>query len=118
MTEDPIAERIIDDPILAGFPFPLHGTFYPLGFPLELATNSREVMEAASVGWGLFTQEFDEPPLRLSLGVLPGEPSDLSRTSSFRAREHLLVFVADAANFMVCDFNQSFAFGFITEPVA
>ncbi len=36
------------DPLLRDLELPLTATFHPVGFPLRLATNSRDVMEAAA----------------------------------------------------------------------
>ena len=49
----------------ADFEYPIRARFYPLGFPLDLETNSEEVILAAKQGWGRFTQRFEEAPVRL-----------------------------------------------------
>jgi hypothetical protein len=111
-------EMVLPDPVLSRFELPFRTTYYPYGFPLELATNSRHVMEAATEGWGLFRQKIDARPARLHLGVAPGSNAQLPPPSTFRSREHLMFIVADTENFMVCDFKQNFAFGWISELVA
>jgi len=114
-----LVQPVIEDPMLANFELGFRRVYYPLGFPLELQTNSRDVIEAASEGWGLFSQAFEIAPLRLSLGVREAQNSEpLPLKSTFIAREHLLAIVADAANFVMCDFDQSFSFGWITSAVA
>jgi hypothetical protein len=118
MPEKSIFEMVMPDPVLAAYELPLRATYYPFGFPLELATNSAHVLEAAAEGWGEFTQQFHAAPVRMHLGVAPGSNTHLPPTSTFRSREHLMFFVADSENFMVCDFNQGFGFGWTTESVA
>jgi hypothetical protein len=105
------------DPVLSEFEFPLQQTFYPLGFPLELSTNSADVMDAAAESWGSFAQAFQEGPMRFSLGVVPGE-GRLPLRSTFRSREHLMSMFADASNFVISDFNKNFAFGWVTQSIA
>ena len=50
-------EKVFPDPVLSAFELPLRRTFYPLGFPLELQTNSAEVIAAASEGSPLAVAE-------------------------------------------------------------
>ena len=109
---------VLPDPVLSAFELPFRATYYPFGFPLALATNSRHVIEAAAEGWGQFTRQFDAAPVRIHLGVAPSQNTQLPPQSNFRSREHLMFFVADAENFMVCDFKQNFGFGWTTEAVA
>lgn len=111
-------QKVIPDPVLSAFELPLHHTFYPLGFPLEIQTNSVEVIAAASEGWGAFQQMFFEPPVRLCLGVMEGNGDALPLESVVRSRGHLMSIVADSENFVMCDFDRGFAFGWVTENTA
>ena len=115
MPELSSVEKMISDPVLSAFELPLCRTFYPFGFPLQVETNSAEVIAAASEGWDAFDQTFDEVPVRLCLGVLQGSGDPLPPESVFRSREHLMSIVADADNFIVCDFNRGFAFGWVVQ---
>src|SRR5579872_3261028 len=109
----------IEDPMLAKIELGFRRVYYPLGFPLEVQTNSPEIIDAASESWGQFSQSFDAAPLRLALGVrdaVVAEP--LPAKSTFVAREHLLAVIANAGNFVLCDFEQGFSFGWITPALA
>jgi len=114
----PEREQHLPDPVLSDFPLPLRRTFYPHGFPLELATNSPDVIQAASTCWGSNSQTYAEGPMRFNLGVLPAEKTRLPARSTFRSRDHLMSLIADPDNFVICDFKQNFAFGWVTQPVA
>jgi len=116
--EKTVAEQVLLDPVLSAHALPLRARFYPLGFPLDLETNSVDVIEAASKRWGLFTQAFDQTPVRLSLGVAPGDGGELPPRSKVVSREHLMSIVATPENFVVMDFNQGYAFGWVTADVA
>ncbi|HUA20328.1 MAG TPA: hypothetical protein VMB25_16385 [Bryobacteraceae bacterium] len=118
MQENPSLEQDIADPVLSKAGLPLSRTFYPYGFPLELETNAEDVLQAAEEGWGAFLPAFDAAPVRLLLGVIEGEPEALPLRSAVRARGHLMSIVANARNFAVCDFEQGFAFGWVTPEVA
>lgn len=112
-------EKVTPDPVLSSFDFPLRRMFYPFGFPLEIQTNSYDVIEAATEGWVAFEQAFFEPPVRLALGVIEGTRDRAPLTDSlFRSREHLMSIVADSENFVICDFRSGFAFGWVTENTA
>ena len=50
------------DPLLRDLEMPLRGVFYPVGFPLNLATNSHEVIAAAEESFGAWTPEFTVDP--------------------------------------------------------
>ena len=39
------------DPLWANVAMPLEQTFYPLGFPLQLSSNSPVILEAAQESW-------------------------------------------------------------------
>ena len=43
-----LAEQIQPDAFLSGFDLDLRRTFYPLGFPLRLETNSPDVIASTS----------------------------------------------------------------------
>jgi len=112
------AEQILCDPALCEFDLPLRRRFFPLGYPLDLETNSPDVMEAADEGWGQFSQAFEERPVRLALGVTESETMPMTLRSTFRSREHWMSVVADPENFLTCDFDRGYAFGWVTRAVA
>jgi hypothetical protein len=118
MAEKSILEMVLPDPVLSSLELPLRARFYPFGFPLDLVTNSDDVMEAAVEGWGRFAPQFDAPAARLHLAVAAGSSATLPQHSIVRSREHLMFYVADLENFMVCDFKQHFGFGWTTEAIA
>ncbi len=113
-----VVEPTLIDPVLCSFDLPLRRTFYPLGFPFELETNSPDVIAAATESWGRFMQAFDQPPVRMSLGVTESDTTLSSLRSQVRSREHLMSFFADPENFVICDFHQNYAFGWVTRAVA
>src|SRR5579864_5200598 len=112
-------QQIVSDPVLSNFELGLRRLYYPLGLPLELQTNSQNVIDAASEAWGSFSQSFEIAPMRLALGVKEGaEAGPLPVRSSFLAREHLMAIIMDADNFVMCDYQQAFSFGWITPALA
>jgi hypothetical protein len=121
MLSSPAVEQDLEqcgpDPVLSELEFPLRRRLYPLGFALDLATNSTDVIEAAIESWGSYLQIFDDAPVRFELGVAPGD-SAIPIRSKFRSRGHLMSMIANPENFVMSDFNTGSAFGWIAEQAA
>lgn len=102
-------------PLLARQEFAHCRTFYPLGFAVEIETNSMEILRAASESWKWQTCASTDPSLKIRLGVTQSSSSGCPTAPVARADGHLLSIVADAANFAVCDLLQGVAFGWVSE---
>ena len=90
------------DPFFTRLPLPIVQKFYPLGFPLEIATNSSDVMAAATESWGGFACEFEREPIRVRAIVQSGG-ADSAPEPVYRLQGGLLTIVSDQANFATCD---------------
>src|SRR3954471_23024744 len=75
---------------------PLTGTYYPLGFRLDLATNSRDVVQAAEESWAGRTREFASAPVVMRVVVHPEGP--LSKPGIHRQQGDLYSVVSDRHN--------------------
>jgi hypothetical protein len=102
-------------PLLARQEFAHRRTFYPLGFAVEIETNSIEILLAASESWREHICASTDTPLRIRLGVTEANSSSCPPAPIPRSDGHLLSIVADAANFAVCDLLQGMAFGWVSE---
>jgi hypothetical protein len=96
------------DPFLRETPLEHRCIYYPLGFALQLQTNSAEVLEAAEATWGGRPQAFEKSPLQLRVIVESGGEHPLQPV--YRAQAHLMSIVSDQQNFAVCDYSRKFAF--------
>ena len=56
-----------DDPLLCDFALPLRSLHYHLGFPVEIITNSNDVLASAEESWGNFDPVFSEPPVQIRI---------------------------------------------------
>lgn len=110
-------KRGAPDSLLADFALPLESEFFPLGHSLQLSTNSTTVLEAAELSWQGCPRLFDEPPVRLTIGVIDDSPVSPGSPPSFRSRGHLLSIISDARNFLVCDMRTGFAYGWFSREV-
>src|SRR6516165_752651 len=68
-SERPMKTEVIPDPLQQGLDLPLKGAFYPLGFPLEVETNSADVLRGLEESFSGFQPMFPRPPLRLHVAV-------------------------------------------------
>lgn len=107
----------LQDPLQFSYPLPLREQLFPLGFPLEVESNDRRVLEAARESFGDFQARFEAEPMRIRLGVQPGN-TGVPPLTTFRGRDHLLSIVCDASNFVMCDLRLGIGFGWITEEMA
>ncbi len=106
---------VLGDPVLARVRMPLRETFYPLGFPLEIETNSEEVLTCGAASWHSFVKLFDTKPIRVRIGVRKSGSSECPPTPVCRVQEHLASNIADAENFAVSDLSQGFAYMWLSD---
>jgi hypothetical protein len=85
------------------------GMFYPLGFPAEVRTNRIEVLEIAGELWGRFQKQHDTEAVRLDVHVheTEGPSIECPPVPKYRFMMQLLMTVADADNYAVCDLEQN-----------
>ena len=94
----------------------LQAFYYPLGFPLQLKTNSKEILAAADSLWSGASKLFDEPPFELRVIVDPGE--SIPAPPVYRSQAHLMTAISGPDNFGVCDYTQNLAFCRLTESAS
>ena len=104
------------DPLLRDLDLCHTGTYYPVGFPLHVATNSPQVLEAAAESWGHWRQEFDVDPIHFR--VVVERDGELAGQPTFRMQRHLLEVVSDAHNFASADTRTMFASFHLSEKTA
>jgi hypothetical protein len=86
---------------------PLHETFYPLGFPMELWTNSIEALELTSKHWGMFEKQHDTEPVRVNVHVVEGGSAECPPPPKHRFIWPMLLSIADADNYMLFELDQN-----------
>jgi hypothetical protein len=91
-------------------------TYFPLGFRAEIATNSRDVVEALGECWRHWEARFPCEPIRLRVLVHPD--GELSSSPSHFMQENLYSVIADAHNFAHVDVASQFAFVRVSQKTA
>jgi hypothetical protein len=82
--------------------------------PLEISTNSKEVIAAAEESWSAFPHLYAEPGVHIRIGVAENGHDGLPQPPVLRAQRNLITLVSNAENFAVCDVTEGFAFGWFT----
>lgn len=97
------------DPIGCDFSLPLRGIFHPLGFSVEILTNCEDVLAAAEQNWKSFDRIFPAPPVQLRIAVAGDRTTKTLPPPTCRGQRNLVMFVAGAQDFAVCDLASGFA---------
>jgi hypothetical protein len=110
---DVVEPAIAGDPLLRNVDLPLKRVYHPLGFSIEVITNSEEVLAGAEESWGGLPWRFSEQPLQLRIALVEDRSGLCPPVPVFRAQRNLLSIVANSRNFAVCDRDEGFAFAWI-----
>ena len=102
------------DPLHYFDEFPLRAKLFPSGVPLEISTNSPDVIAAAQQSWGAIPKLLDAKPIHVRIGVSESNRVDLPQAPSILGQRGLVTIVSDSENFGVCDVTSGFAFGWMT----
>ena len=97
------------DPLSYRLPHMRHATWFPLGYAVEIASNSAEVLNAASSVWKDYPARSGPPVVHFTVTVSSGSAPLASHTPLPRGQENLISIVDSAANFAVADLDRGFA---------
>jgi hypothetical protein len=81
----------------------LRENFYPFGFPIELRTNSPEVLRHFGDAWGRFSMAHRTDPIEVDVHVVDGEDAECPSAPRFRLLYPLTIAIADQDNYSVTD---------------
>lgn len=104
------------DPLLCNVDLPLRREYYPVGFRLHLATNARDVIDAAEECWRDYGPEFACEPMEFRVVVEEG--GGLASQPSFRMQRQSLSVVSDAHNFAAVDLSSQLACIYVSKATA
>jgi hypothetical protein len=81
--------------------------FYPLGLPLEVKTNSHEVLQLMAELWGSFEKQHNTEPIRLDVHVVEEGAAECPAAPVFRMMLPLVTAVADANNYSIVNLERN-----------
>ena len=105
------------DPLAIDAELSLRGTFHPVGFRLEIATNSPHVLEAAAESWSSAAAQV-YPADAMQFRVVVQEDGALCGQTSHRAQGRLYSVVSDRDNFASLDLEALRASIFVSRRTA
>jgi hypothetical protein len=94
---------------LEGPPLELRSTFSPHGFPIEIRTNSYEVLRQYQAMWGKFEPMHRTDPIQVDVQVVSTDTDTCPPPVNFRIMLPLVIGTADANNYSVADIERSHA---------
>jgi HPr Serine kinase C-terminal domain len=84
----------------------LRGRFYLYGFPVDVRTNSEEILAQFDESFRVFTKRFDTRPIAVDVHVIESNADQCPPAPEHQLLMPLLVWVANSANFAVVDFDR------------
>ncbi len=96
--------------LLSNMDLPLRGTFYPLGYAVEIITNEPAVLEAADESFGHARFSRTSATLPIRIGVSDGGDSECPPEPTRRQYNHLYSLVADADDQALLDLKRCIGF--------
>jgi energy-coupling factor transporter ATP-binding protein EcfA2 len=98
------------DALLCDMDLPLRGTFYPLGFAVEIVSNHPGVLEAANESFGHRRLRRGGTTLEVRIGISEGGHPECPPEPTRREYHHLYSLVADADNQALLDLKTHTSF--------
>jgi energy-coupling factor transporter ATP-binding protein EcfA2 len=98
------------DSLLCDMELPLHGTFYPLGFAVEIITNDPDVLDAAKESFGHRRLRRGSTMLQIRIGISEGGGSVCPPEPTRREYNHLYSLLADSDNHALLDLKTCTSF--------
>jgi hypothetical protein len=81
--------------------------FYPFGFPVEVRTNSQEILCLFNQSWGCLERRFNTDPIEIEVLVTETESTECPPAPLYRMMQPLLICTADAHNYSVYDLDRN-----------
>lgn len=100
---------------MANIELPLSSIFYPLGYPVEILTNSANVLLAAFESFGHAREARPRPPLDIRIAVTDCVGTARPPEPTRREHSHLYSLVADVENQALLDLRRCVSFTWVTE---
>jgi hypothetical protein len=105
------------DALLCAMDLPLRGSFYPLGYPIDVVTNAAAVLIAADASFGHARLSRHCTPLEIRVGVSVREGASCPPEPTRREYNQLYSLVADVDNQSLLDLNTGTNFTWLTQAV-
>ena len=108
------SSRRPQDALLCDMELPHRGIFYPLGYPVEIITNDKVVLQAAEESFGHGRLARTSETLQIRVGVSSEGGSECPPEPTRREYNHLYSLVADVNNQALLDLRSCINFTWVT----
>ncbi len=102
------------DALLSDMELPHRGNFYPLGYPVEIITNNKVVLQAAKESFGHWRLSRTGKTLQIRVGVSSEGGPECPPEPTRREYNHLYSLVADVNNQALLDLRSCINFTWVT----
>lgn len=103
------------DVLLSDMELPLRGTFYPLGFSVDIITNDSDVLGAAKESFGHWRLRRGGTALQVCIGISDDGGTECPPEPTRREYNHLFSLVADAENQALLDLKTCTSFVWLSK---
>ena len=91
---------------LQGCELPLQKRFHPFGFPVEVRSNSSEVLTLVEELWGKFEKQHDTEPIRSDVYVVEGGSTECPPAPMYQLMSPLMISIGDGMNYSIVDLKR------------
>jgi hypothetical protein len=84
-------------------------TFYPYGFPVEVRTNSVDVLDVMEGIWGKFEQRYNTTPISSEVHLVTSGSLECPPVPVYRLMSSLFITIADKDNYSIVDMGRNTA---------
>jgi len=86
----------------------LHKMFYPLGFPVQVRTNSAEILALFAELWGMFRKLFKRDPIQVDVYVVDSGSKECPPETKPSHSMPYVFLIADGSNYSFANLEQNF----------
>lgn len=104
---EPAEDSLFRKRMLEPADLPLRATYYPLGFPAEVRTNSEQVLEQFAQLWGMFGKLRDTEPIRCEVQCVEDSAWECPPDPIYRLMLPLVTSIANAENYCIADLERA-----------
>lgn len=108
-------EALCDDPLLYDAHLPLRAIFHPIGYAVEIRSNSADVLAAAAKLWRRYPALSDAEPMHIRVISSAGTSSSLRHPRPPRGEGHLFTIVHGVDDFAIANLSAGFAFACLSQ---
>lgn len=106
------------DPLQSATPLPLQVEYFPMGYPVRIATNFERVHATAERIWSGYPRLSGERAVHLNIAVTAADGAPAPPPPSYRGRDNLFTIVADRDNFATADLRTGTGFACFTDNIS